>query len=160
MAQRSIPSFPMMWPPQGPGLGHKQDHFNGAMKGRVMLCDSAIREISNNRVLSTDDFQKIWYYNNASDTSWTLPASVNTPMDVGVDEDNNRAPITAEGSLRMEIWQVAAGKVTVVLNAAYTVFKASTLTSLRTNGPGTGLLVTVFPPSFTPKYVHVLAIGG
>jgi hypothetical protein len=158
--QRQFPGFSIMWPESGPGSADKCDQAFGAMFGRVQRNELVKRSDTNAVNLDLSWWQKRYWYFGATDVIWTVPAGINSPVDVGFDQDNARAPLTARGSLVIEVWQWGNGKVQIAHDVGITILKAASLSSLRTDGLGTGVRLELAPSDESPAYMHVAAIGG
>lgn len=140
MSIPSWPDFPLADPASGEALdGAKIDQAFGHLYAYKSLTPSEGRSSTAAWTLTANDLNTEWDYEGGSNVTWTIPAGLNPPQQVGLDEDG--LPITAEGTLWLKVNQVGAGQVTLAFGDGLTVVKQSALSAIRTDGVATGLFV-------------------
>lgn len=140
MSIPSWPGFPLADPDSGEALdGAKIDQAFGHLYAYKSLTPSEGRSSTSAWTLTANDLNTMWDYEGVSNVTWTIPAGLNPPQQVGVDGDG--LPITAEGSLWLKIVQISTGQVTLAFGSGLTVVKPASLSTVRTDGVGTGLFL-------------------
>jgi hypothetical protein len=136
----SWPDFPLANPASGEAIdGAKVDQAFGHLYAYKALTPSEGRSSTSAWTLSANDLNTMWDYEGASNVTWTIPAGLNPPQQVLIDSDGT--PVTAEGTLWLKIVQISTGQVTLAFGDGLTVVKQSSLSTVRTDGVGTGLFV-------------------
>lgn len=131
----SWPGFPILDPVTGDAIdGAKGDQALGHLYAYRSVVPAEVRAVSTAWTLTANDLDTYWGYNHGSNVTWTLPAGLNPVIDVSSVD-------TASGGRWILIEQHGTGQVTVTIDAALTVIKPAALTTIRTDGVGTGLFI-------------------
>lgn len=146
MSIPSWPGFPLADPASGEAIdGAKIDQAFGHLLAYKSVTPAETRGTASAWTLTANDLNTVWVYESGSNTTWTIPAGLNPVQQVGIDGDG--LPITAEGALWLRVVQKSSGEVTLSIDGSLTTLKQSGLSTIRTNGVGTGLFLMYYQDS-------------